>query len=563
MARFNTTSHRAIPPVATTTSPIATVTATPNTRTFEGAPGWTRKPQGELFLLATGAFLDGKGSFYESGAQQDARLRKLVTKVALEDRQWTLDFATWLRGPGNIRSAAIMFAADVVKVSLDAGVHDGRNRRIIDAVCRRPDEPGELLAYWTANYGRVIPKPVKRGLADAVRRLYNSKALLKYDTASHAYRFGDVLNLVHAAPDPDKSWQGDLFQYALDRRHNPDTATPPAADPILTAHRELMALPVEERRPLVVGPGGADRLATAGMTWEALAGWLQGPMDKAVWEAQIPSMRMMALLRNLRNFDQAGVSDEFAQRIIDQLTNPDVIAKSQQFPFRFLAAYRATKEAGSLRWAYPLEQALNHSLSNVPSLGGRTLILVDRSPSMFPGQGYYAPNETDRRLGISRADQAAIFGCALALRAENATLVEFGFGSNVITVPKGASVLPLVDRFTMISGTDIPSAVKNHYDNHDRVVVITDEQTRAGYFPSNWSSYQHTQGMPETAIDALVPLNVPVFMWNMAGYKASAMPSGSKARFTLGGLTDKAFTLIPLLESGARGVWPWQVPAAA
>lgn len=578
MARFNTTSHRAIPPVATATSPIATVTATPNTRTFEGAPGFTRTAQGEVFLLSAGAFLDGKGSFYESGADQDARLRSLVTKIALEDPQWGLDFATWLRGPGNMRTSALMFAADFVKARLDEQKRlsmipgpsavslkgdVGINRRIISAVCRRPDEPGELLAYWTANYGRGIPKPVKRGIADAVRRAYNSKALLKYDTDSHAYRFGDILNLVHATPDPDKPWQGDLFQYALDRRHNPDTATPPATDPVITAHRELMELPVADRRAVVTGPGGADRLAKAGMTWETLAGWIQGPMDKAVWEAMIPSMKIMALIRNLRNFDQAGISDEVAQRIINQLTNPEVIANSQQFPFRFLAAYRATKDAGSLRWAYPLEQALNHSLANVPSLGGRTLILVDRSPSMFPEGGYYAPNETDRRLGISRADQAAIFGCALALRAENATLVEFGFGSNVITVPKGSSVLPLVDRFTMIGGTDIPSAVKNHYDNHDRVVVITDEQTRAGYFPSNWSSYQRTQGMPETAIDALVPLNVPVFMWNLAGYKAAAMPSGSNARFTLGGLTDKAFALIPLLEAGAQGVWPWQATASA
>jgi hypothetical protein len=54
----------------------------------------------------------------------------------------------------------------------------------------------------------------------------------------------------------------------------------------------------------------SDRLAAAGVTWEALAGWLQGPMDKAAWEAIIPSMGVMALARNLRNFDEAGVSDD-------------------------------------------------------------------------------------------------------------------------------------------------------------------------------------------------------------------------------------------------------------
>src|SRR5690606_39229082 len=152
-------------------------------------------------------------------------------------------------------------------------------------------------------------------------RLYGGKALLKYDTASKGYRFGDILNLVHAAPDPGRPWQGDLFRYALDRRHHPETAEPPATIPVLAAHRELMALPVEERRAVVTAPGGAERLAAAGLTWEALAGWLQGPMDKAAWEAVIPSMGAMALVRNLRNFDEAGVSDEVAARVAARISD--------------------------------------------------------------------------------------------------------------------------------------------------------------------------------------------------------------------------------------------------
>ena len=130
----------------------------------------------------------------------------------------------------------------------------------------RPDEPGELLGYWTSMYGRNVPKPVKRGIADAVRRLYGGKSLLKYDTASKGYRFGDILNLVHAAPDPAKPWQGELFRYALDRRHNPDTAAPPAGDRAPAAYRELMALPVEERRAVSARGAKADRTRSARST---------------------------------------------------------------------------------------------------------------------------------------------------------------------------------------------------------------------------------------------------------------------------------------------------------
>lgn len=552
MARFNTTRHRAKPPVALTTSPIATVSQQSDARTREGAQGWTRTPKAELFLRASGAFHGGEATFYESAETRDDRLRQLVADITADDPQWLLDFATWLRGPGNMRTASLMIAVDFVHARLKGEAGDGLSRRIVDAVCQRPDEPGELLAIWTAWYGRRIPKPVKRGLADAVRRLYNERSLLKYDTASKGYRFADVLNLVHAKPDPAKPWQGELFQYAIDQRYGRGEPGPELRLPTVRAH---IALRRADDASSWLNP---ETLKAAGMTWEDALSAVGSKVDKAkLWEAMIPSMGIMAQLRNLRSFDQAGVSDKVAQLVIDRLTDPDVIATSRQLPFRFLAAYRATKDAGSLRWAYPLEQALNHSLANVPALGGRTLILVDRSPSMFPHRFYYAPSATDKRLGISRADQAAIFGCALALRAKTPTLVEFGGDSRVLTVPRGSSILPLIERFSEINGTDIPTAVKQHYANHDRVVIITDEQTRAGYLPSNMH-YRHG-GMQETRIDALVPLDVPVFMWNLAGYTAAAMPSGSHARFTLGGLQDAAFRLIPLLENGVQGRWPWEL----
>jgi hypothetical protein len=565
MARFNAPSHKAKAAVAMATSPLGTMSATPDTRTFEGAAGWTRNPKTELLFRASGAFSGSEDSFYEKGDKRDARLRELTRQVALEDPQWCLDFARWLRGPGNIRTGALMFAVEFVHERLAAGrtgreshgdnavIVEHYNRQIIDAVCQRADEPGEILAIWTAWYGRKIPKPVKRGVADAARRLYSEYSLLKYDTASHTYRFGDILNLVHAAPDPDKPWQGELFQYALDRRHNPGTAVP--AESLLMVHANSALREVTDvSRWLVPGV-----LKDAGLTWEDALSAVDSKTDKAkLWSAMIPTMGYMALIRNLRNFDQAGVSDQVAKKVAAKLADADEVAKSRQFPFRFLSAYRATSDAGSLRWAYPLEQALNHSLVNVPRLGGRTLILVDRSPSMFPSSGHmYAGSNS--KSDISLADQAAVFGAALALRAENATLVEFGGASKEIKVPQGGSVLKLVQSFSQINYTDIPSAVKRHYASHDRVVIITDEQTRAGYLPSNLGAYNG--GMPSTPIDALIPLDVPVHMWNLAGYTGSAMPSGSNARFTMGGLTDRSFLLIERLESGAAGTWPWQLSA--
>ncbi|MFI0805830.1 TROVE domain-containing protein [Streptomyces echinatus] len=505
--------------------------AGPDPRTHQGGPAFLREPRDELFLLAVGNFVSQE-TFYESGEERDGRYARLVRQLAVEDPVWTAGLLSWLRGEANMRTASLVGAAAYVRARLDAGASGGpSNRSVIDSVLQRADEPGELLAHWISAYGRNVPQPVKRGIADGVRRLYTSRSLLKYDTASRAFRFGDVLNLVHASPDPDKPWQGALFRYALDRRHHPDQAAPPASDRLLTAHRALTESAVEERRAVVTGPGGSERLAAAGMTWEALAGWLQGPMDAGVWEAVIPTMGSMALLRNLRNFDEAGVSDEVAARVAERLSDPSEVARSRQFPFRYLAAHQHARPE---RWAAALEHALGHSLANVPPLPGRTLILVDRSDSMFW-------DTVSERSKLTRADAAAVFGTALAMRAEQADLVEFGWNSRQVPFEPGEPVLHVLKRFHGLGGTYTTKAVRTHYREHDRVLIVTDEQAAPD-----------SPGAPADP----VPADIPVYTWNLAGYRPAHGPTGPH-RHTFGGLTDAAFRMVGLIEAGREAAWPW------
>lgn len=537
MARFNlrTTKSRTgtpRPDGRRAASPVRSTGRT--TSNHQGGRGFLRDNRSELFLLAVTDFVSQQ-TFYEDGEQRDDRFVELVRILAVGDPEWTAGLLHWLRRDGRMRTASLVGAAEYVKARLDAGAEDGpSNRRVVDSVLLRADEPGEFLGYWTSRHGRAVPKPVKRGLADAVRRLYDGRSLLKYDTASKGYRFGDVLNLVHASPDPAKPWQGELFRYALDRRHHPETAVVPAADRTLTAHEALRELPVGERRAVVTGADGADRLAAAGMTWEALAGWLQGPMDAAAWEAMIPSMGAMALVRNLRNFDEAGVSDEVAARVAARISDPEAVAASGQFPFRYLAAYQ---HAPSPRWAHALEKALGHSLANVPGLPGRTLILVDRSGSMW--------SPLSDRSQLNRADAAAIFGTALALRAEDADLVQFGTSSARVRFRRSESVLKVLERFGDLGGTDTAEAVRRHYRKHDRVLIVTDEQ----------ASFSYTAD-----VTAAVPPTVPVYTWNLAGYRTGHAPSGGANRHTFGGLSDAAFRMVPLLEAGRDADWPWSRP---
>lgn len=521
MSKFN--KLRAL---AGAVSPIKTQN-TATGQTFEGAPGHARDAKSELFLLAVTNMV-GEDTFYEVSTDRDERFRTLVAEVALSDPDWLGRMIAWLRSGANLRSASVVAAAEMVAARLAAG-HFGGNRAVISSALQRPDEPGELLAYWISRYGRSLPQPVKRGVADAAVRLYTERALAKYDTDSHAFRFADVLELTH--PTPKAAWQGQLFKHAIDRRHG-RAATAPTALRTLAPRSELLAIPVQQRRAVLTAPGGAQRLATAGMTWEAVAGWSQGPMDATAWEAVIPSMGYMALLRNLRNFDEAGVSNAVASAIAARLSDPDEVARSRQMPLRFLAAYRA---APSLRWASALDSALTASLAGVPSLSGRTLVLVDRSGSMF--------GPLSARSQLNRADAAALFGTALAVRADKADLVQFGTGHFAVRFRSSESVLRVLDRFGNLGGTNTADAVRSHYQGHDRVVILTDEQA--------WSGYRGES--PTSA----VPDSVPVYTWNLAGYRYGHGGSGSGQRHTFGGLTDAAFSMIGLIEAGRAANWPF------
>lgn len=551
MSRFNTATAR-----SATRSPV-TSEAVPSGRTYEGAPGYARDSRGELFLLAV-AYM-GSDAFYETGKERDTRFADLVRKVAVEDPAWTDGFIPWLRNDANMRTASLVAAAEALRARLDAKMPNGR--KLISAALQRADEPGELLAYWHSLYGRNEPKPLKRGIADAIVRLYNEFSLLKYDTDSHGYRFGDVIERVHVTgehPEIKGTWKGALYEHAIDRRHGRDNPVPEELA-MIRANAALRKRAAEDPAVLL----DAAALKSAGMTWEdalSLAGNKVAKRD--LWAALIPSMGFMAQLRNLRNFDDAGVPDEVAGDAIARLTDAEQVAKSRQFPFRFLSAYRA---APSLRWAYPLERALNLSLANVPALKGRTLVLVDRSLSMWDAR-------MSAHSEIVWADAAAIFGAAVALRAERADLVEFASRPASVKFSASESLLKIIERFhrgddqngPVGTGTDIPRAVRDNLrDEHARVVIVTDEQSEPGVLPSNiYGHFAFADAMPPTRIDDLIPQSVPVYVWNIGGYKHGVLPSGHGNRHLFGGLTDSAFRMVSMLEMGSNARYPWEETAA-
>jgi hypothetical protein len=80
------------------------------------------------------------------------------------------------------------------------------------------------------------------------------------------------------------------------------------------------------------------------------------------------------------------------------------------------------------------------------------------------------------------------------------------------------------------------------------VLIITDEQAA-----------HSRHGDPTDQI----PAHIPVYTWNLAGYRAGHAPSGTGVpnRHTFGGLIDAAFRMVPLLETGRNARRPWETAA--
>lgn len=492
------------------------------TVTHEGADAHAKDAHTELFTLAVNS-MTAENTFYETAVERDRHLRGLVHQLASEDPGFIQKLVPWLRNTANMRSVPIVIAAEYA-------LAQGPNRRqVINSAMSRADEPAEFIGYYMQRTGRrTLPAGIQRGVADAVQRLYTEWGALKYDSGRHAVRMGDVIELTH--PQASIPAQGDLYEWLLAKRHHPSDVRA-NVERLLTIKSRLYLekLAPEHRRDMVVGGNWTDHARNAEVTWEWLSGWLPGGMDAEAWEAVIPEMRYMALLRNLRNFDEAGISAQARAYVKEVLEKPSNVEASRQFPYRFWSAWNATQ---SVEWGATLEAALKLSCQNIPEFDGTTIVFVDVSGSMING-------ELSAKSQVKRSDVAGLFGAAVFEKnPETTRVVKFGTAAMDVTPSRGASVLRIMERLRQNEdlghGTFLSGAVDQHYRGEDRVVVFTDDQAHDGGAAGR-ARFTH--------------------YFDLAGYRAVPDPIGVNGTFMYGGFTDATFRHMKLNEVARTSDW--------
>jgi hypothetical protein len=423
-----------------------------------------------------------------------AAMEKAIDEALDFDPEATLQWAATLRREEFIRTTPqviLIRAANHPKVR-----GTGLTRKYAALITGRMDEPAVQLAYQLSTFGdHPVPNAMKRAWKDVLSGA-SEYQLAKYRMEERVVKTVDVANLAMG-----KGFYG----------YN---------SPI----GKLM------RGELKLGEGVK--------TWESIRS------GGGSWEEAIEVMGHMALLRNIRNLLEAKVPHElWLKKLVA------TAAKGQQLPFRYLSAHNANKGApGFVLDA--IEECLEISVGNLPTLSGRSLVLTDNS-----GSAHGTP--VSELSTMTMAQIGNLMGVLTGRISDDGVLGIFGDRLSYIPIRKKASIMDQASEANKTGkgiggGTEngvwlaLDKAIrdKEHWDN---IFIYSDMQAGHGGLygkdPADYKKYLW-QGRGRNYID--VPMlvseyrtkvnsKVNVFLVQIAGYEDTLLPEYYDRTYIIGG----------------------------
>lgn len=498
MAKFNTRSTAGSPDVVNK----------------EGAPAYALSPEMELYTRTCASFLEDK--FYAPASEEAARLADLVKSVG---REFTLKLAAYARQQMNIRSIPVALLVEAALLEDDKGEAKPDVRAYVPRILRRADEPMEAVAYWKARTGSpgrrgpsTLPASLKKGISDTLSG-FDEYQLAKWDKSGASVSLRDVFRLCHpsAGDDPERR--------ALYARVMEGTLR----------SRGTWEFEVAEAARVARAEGGDPEAA-----------------KQVAFDLAAERMGMMALMRNMRNFERLG-----AKRAISVATEAfldgERVRRSRILPFRWVAAAR---EVGSIPVRDALHAAADHAVASAPKWSGETVIMVDLSGSMN--------GSVSQKSVMTLKDVASVLA-AILVRARSASWVG-AFASQFawVGVSSRDSVVGTAER---IRATSVGGATYAHLgiekmvkDNHlcDRVVLLSDEQC-----------YDHSCGWSDGVrvqeawreYRRRVNERARLYSIDLAGYGTTPFNLRSSDNvLMLAGWSERLLEMVPALEAGAKVV---------
>jgi len=399
-------------------------------RTFEGAPA-VRSNAEDLLRRSVMACLLWEDSFYEDGESIANRIANTIPRV---DPAVVATMAVEARTEMKLRHVPLLMA----RCMLASPKHRMFVSKVLENIIQRPDELTEFLAVYWKDGRKPIAAQVKKGLGRAFTK-FNEYSLAKYNRDG-AVKLRDVLFLCH--PKPQDKKQERLWKKLVDGKlKTPDT-------------------------------------------WEV--GLSAGKDKKETWTRLMSEGQLggLALLRNLRNMTQVGVSEALIKKSLVAMKTERIL------PFRFIAAAKYAPHLEDV-----IEVPMLKCLNGMDKLPGKTALLVDVSGSM-------EWDNISKKSELNRLQAAC--GLAILARELCEEIDIYTFSNSVVRVaPRhGFALRDTINNSQEHSGTYLGRAVSVvKGKGYDRVIVLTDEQSAdrvnapdcKGYM-INVASYEHAIG---------------------------------------------------------------------
>jgi hypothetical protein len=295
----------------------------------------------------------------------------------------------------------------------------------------------------------------------------------------------------------------------------------------------------------------ADQTLAPPDTWEVLIS-TQGS-TKENWEKILPKMGYMAILRNCRNFLDKNVD---ITPVIQTLTDPKQVAKSKQFPYRFLSAYKELKDRDdSSKLLDALSDAADLSVANVPTFSGKTFVTCDISGSMH--------GTVSGKSKIQMQEIGCLFGAIMHKKSKDSITSVFATEHVPVSLSQRDSLFTNVNKMlkqnTHGYGTDAYKVMNYLVDNKifvDRIVLFSDMQCYDSSTPRA-ERYYH----PNTESNIYAGLqkyrqqvnkDVYVYSFDLASYGTTQFPQNDNRVCLAGGFSDKVLNFIPMFESSHK-----------
>ena len=180
----------------------------------------------------------------------------------------------------------------------------------------------------------------------------------------------------------------------------------------------------------------------------------------------------MALLANLRNIEEAGVSAAHRSKLLRAFADEEAWRNTKLLPFRFVAASKAAPS-----YAQALSDVMLKAISTEEKLRGSTALLIDVSGSMDV--------MLSAKGTLSRWEAAAALAVLVREMCDEVRVFTFSERLKEVSNYRGLPLIDHVGRSQPHSGTALSVSLAAMFKGYtpDRVIVVTDEQSHDGILP--------------------------------------------------------------------------------